>query len=1062
MGMVRVDQRKIKFASVLHKVSYKKLLHLILQKPGIVIAAVALATLFFSWQIPKIPFSTSIQDLVIEDLKEAKQYALFKSTFGSSEIIRIVVTCDNVFHPESFNRIGTLSQQASRIHGVRRVVSLWEIKNDIDISGKWSLDAFARMVDDAPLFNRNLISDNHRTTALTLVLGENANAPKVIQDVKQLIDAYPKKVTLYQIGMPLISNALANFTQRDFIHLPPITFILIAAVLFLFLKGSGYFYLPLLSVSLALLWTLGLMALMGYALSILTMIVPVFLIAVGTAYCLHILWEYIHCRRLCKTRYLAVEKAYSMITFPTILAMMTTVVGLGSLVAGRITAIKEFSVVACLGMFSILIILLTFLPAMLVFMPEPKPQKNSSPTLDNLFKKTLKIITRLNLKYQPACLTVILLFVVFCIFGLFQLKVETNPVDYFKKDTAVSRHFHDIYKDLSGSFPLYLVMNTGEEDYFLKPENIAAMEKLQQFLQSLDGVDKSIAFSDYIKLVRFAANRFEKKYYQLPKKRYEMSMLLNSYKTMLGKDMLTPFVDETFSKGSILMLTHISNSGRFLEIRDQILSHVQANFSKDIRWDVTGFGMVVSASSHHLTSGQIKSLALTISIVFLIMFMLFLSLKVGLITIIPNLFPIVVNFGIMGWLGIELSMATSLIAGIAIGLAVDDTIHYLTRYNREFRKDLDEKRALEQTIMHIGRPIIITTITISIGFSVLWFSSFKPTAVFGLMMAVTMVSALVGDLILLPSLILHTNLVTLWDLVRLKMGMAPRDGIPLFKGLSKTQIHYIIMAASLKKMSPGELLFEKGEASDTMYAVISGNFEVIDHQNSYNQGESSDTHKVISHIGAGDIVGELGLLRSAPRSATVLAVNRGELLPINWRMIRRLQWLYPPAAFKFHLNLLNIISDRLDKMTCRLYSDSVVDDLTGLCNKRGFLQLLENETRRAIRYGEPFMLCLIKVDNDAGNPRLLLDFSRKLSCEIRGCDTLGRIDSNIFALLAVRSSEKEADFLCTRCKKMAGENNSTCDLFSIKTVAGSSTRMVAEDTTGEMMLDRLQKELDNG
>ena len=199
------------------------------------------------------------------------------------------------------------------------------------------------------------------------------------------------------------------------------------------------------------------------------------------------------------------------------------------------------------------------------------------------------------------------------------------------------------------------------------------------------------------------------------------------------------------------------------------------NFSRNIDWDVTGFGMAISASNQQLSSGQMKSLLLTIFMIFIIMFALFLSFKVGLIAIVPNLFPIIINFGIMGWFGIELSMATSLIAGIAIGLAVDDTIHYLVRYNHEFRKDLDEERALKDTLTHIGKPIIMTTITISLGFSILGFSSFKPTAVFGIMMVITMISALVADLILLPSMILHINLVTVWDLVRLKMGAEPRS-----------------------------------------------------------------------------------------------------------------------------------------------------------------------------------------------------------------------------------------------------------------------------------------------
>jgi len=186
--------------------------------------------------------------------------------------------------------------------------------------------------------------------------------------------------------------------------------------------------------------------------------------------------------------------------------------------------------------------------------------------------------------------------------------------------------------------------------------------------------------------------------------------------------------------------------------------------------------MAISASSQLLIAGQIKSLSIGLILIFGIMFLMFLSAKVGLIAILPNIYPIIVNFGIMGWLGIRLSMATGLIASIAIGLAVDDTIHYLHRYNREFRKDLNKDRALRDTIKSVGKPIIFTTLTISVGFSILLFSHFQPTATFGFLMVVTMLLALIGDLIILPALMLHVELVTAWDLLKLMPslgGMTP-------------------------------------------------------------------------------------------------------------------------------------------------------------------------------------------------------------------------------------------------------------------------------------------------
>ena len=587
-------------------------------------------------------------------------------------------------------------------------------------------------------------------------------------------------------------------------------------------------------------------------------------------------------------------------------------------------------------------------------------------------------------------------------------------MEFFKGDTPVSRHFHDIYRDMSGSFPINVVMESPHPGFFEDPESIAGIDRLQDYLRTLPGVDKTLSFADYLKLVNYASNGFAPEYYALPEEGFEVRMLVNNYKTMLGTDMLDRFMGREFSRANIMLLTHISSSSGFLAIREQILDFVRENFPDELAWEVTGFGVVISASSHLLTQGQVKSLSLTLVVVFGIMFLLFLSSKVGLIAIVPNLFPIVINFGLMGWLGIELSTVTSLIASIAIGLAVDDTIHYLVRYNQEFRVDLDEERAMAETLRHVGKPILSTTLTISVGFSILALSSFTPTAVFGLMMVVTMLAALVGDMILLPSLMLHAELVTLWDLVRLRLGKDPRHGIPLFNGMSRTEVHFIIMAGTLVPVDAGKILFRKGDESDTMYALISGELDVL--ADPVVDWDAS-SHEPIARLTAGDIVGEMGLIRSAKRSAAVVASGYCELLLINWKMIKRLQWLYPPTGYKFMMNLSTIICNRLERTTQSLYEKTLMDGLTGVYNHQGFMDYLEKQAEHNRRYGTDLSLCLLGVafEGDRGDGAdyckrkdLLCSLSKTLCRELRQCDALGRIDYRTFAILLPHTGMEKA------------------------------------------------------
>jgi uncharacterized protein len=1011
---------------VLSRLSPHRLVQWVIKHPVLVILFVLGITVLFAWRIPSLSFKTSIYDLIIEDLPETARYTEFKRLFGSDEIIRVVIKCDDIYNPTTFGKIQELSDTAAQIDGVRRVISLPEIKKAVDFTGKWDLEQFSSVMAHVDLFKQNLFSDDRKTTVLTLVLGIDADPDQVIAGVNRLMAASIDGLSLYQIGMPLVSQALARLTQKDFFRLPPITFILIVIVLAVLYRRFFFVLIPLVCVTLALIWNFGLMAITGIPLSILTMIVPIFLIAVGTAYCLHIVTEYRTQSVLAADNKSAAITTFGNIAFPTILAVVTTVVGLGSLLVSRIAAIQEFAIFACMGIVSFLVILLTLLPATMSLLPLPKKKSKSKPKGPKLLDRVIDGIAALDLDYQKITLPIIGALVLFCIIGIFKIPVESNPVGYFKEDTDVSRNFHDIYQHLSGSFPINVAMSGTTEDFFQQVENITKIEKMQTYIDTLPGIDKTISFGDYLKLVNYASNQFKPEYYRLPEEAWELRMLINSYKMMLGEDMLDRFMSPDFSKTNILLLTHISSSRVFLKTQEAILQHAGNSFPKDIDWDVTGFGMVISESSHQITSGQVKSLSITMVIVFGIMFLLFLSCKVGLIAIIPNLFPIIINFGIMGWLGIELSMFTSLIASIAIGLAVDDTIHYLVRYNREFRKDLNDRRALRETLRHIGRPIIFTTLTISIGFSVLAMSSFKPTAIFGTMMAITMFSALVGDLILLPSLLLHVELVTLWDLIRLKLGKDPEFGIPLFTGLSRTQIHYIIMAGTIKNIAAGEVLFHKGESSESMCALISGAMDVVEPENEAEDLTEHGIYKQINKAGEGEVIGEMGLLRGAPRSATVIASEDCEYLEINLKMIRRLQWLYPPTANRFFMNLMTILCDRIEAVTNSFACESIVDDLTGWYNRRGFINIFETEIHRSRRYHEHLSLCLMGIEFEVADVNMCFEIKDKnfrmigqtLSNLIRKSDYLGRLDAETFALLMPQTSSQKAEPVCHRLRNL--------------------------------------------
>jgi len=1002
-------------------------LRYVVHHPGQVILLTALITLLFASHLPALRFETCIYDLTIEDLPETLTYHRFKETFGCEEIILVVARTKGVFQPETFGRIEQLAESLSQIDGVKQVISLPGVKKAMDITGKWGLADFEEVASAVDLFQRNLISLDGKTTAITLVLQDIDQKDRVINAVNSLIEAYQNTISLYQVGMPIVSSALARFTQQDFLTLPAVTFSLIALILFFFFRNLRGILIPSGTVLIALIWTFGFMAWTRTPLSLLTMIVPVFLIAVGTAYCMYIFPEYLASVRQSAAPREAAIQCFSRLGFPSFLAVITTSIGLGSLFVNRVTEIREFALFCCFGILSLLILLLTFLPAVMGLLPLPKSPPASSSAKKRIMDRILSTIIRLNLHHQKITLPLIGVIALAGGIGMSRIQVETNPVEFFKKDAPVVRHFHDIYQDMSGSFPLSVVIGSREDGYFEHPENLKKIAKIQGFLNSLPGVDKVISVVDYLKLVNYASNQYNPAFYALPDAPFEVRMLVNSFKTLLGQDMLFRFMSPNFSNAHIMMRTHISSSNDFLSTEAKVRDYLNREFPADLSFEVTGFGIVISHSSQLISQGQIKSLGLTLVLVFAIMLLLFMSYKVGFIALLPNCFPIVVTFGVMGWFGVPLSMATSLIASIAIGLAVDDTIHYLVNYNRNFKEDLNKEMALEKTVRHLGWPIIFTTMTISLGFSVLMFSNFKPTAVFGLLMMITMFSALAGDLLLLPSLMLHVELVTLWDLLKLKLGRDPQKGIPLFKGLSRTQVHYVLMAGTLKVFHRGAVIFRRGETSDSMYAIISGEMEVADLAKD-DLGDGREASKrVIATLEAGDVVGEMGMIRSCERSATVIATRDTELLQINDRMIRRLQWLYPPTAHRFFFNLMTILCDRLENLTRHYLEETITDRASGLYTRKFFLTMLEKEIALCRRYKSPLSLFILEMDNlpdvnarygQREGDRMVGEIGRLLTKHITQEDMLCRYDSGHLAGMLTHIDTEKAHAFCNRMKTL--------------------------------------------
>jgi len=375
---------------------------------------------------------------------------------------------------------------------------------------------------------------------------------------------------------------------------------------------------------------------------------------------------------------------------------------------------------------------------------------------------------------------------------------------------------------------------------------------------------------------------------------------------------------DTESAPKIIEETQKVDQEKTLEIDDPY-AHLPAPSQDEFPWPnvevhVTGTIYLMNKSADAVSKGQISGLFTALLAIFIIMSLLFLSPKIGLLAMLPNLFPIVILFGIMGFFGITLNFSTSLIAAIALGIGVDDTIQYINRYNIEIQKTRDQTRAMLSSLKIMGKPMIYTSGALFFGFIILAMSDFVPIKQFGVLTASVMIVALTSNLVILPALLITVRIITLWDLIDLEIGDNPARYIKIFNGLTNHQARIAVLTGQTMEFDDGDYIIQEGEMGNEMFVLIKGVVEIT-------KGEGDD-EVVLFEIQPGDEFGEMALLRHTTRSASARAVGDVKLFVFDEQVLYRMQKRYPRISNCIYYNLSQILSDRLQSTTSRIYENA--------------------------------------------------------------------------------------------------------------------------------------------
>jgi hypothetical protein len=384
--------------------------------------------------------------------------------------------------------------------------------------------------------------------------------------------------------------------------------------------------------------------------------------------------------------------------------------------------------------------------------------------------------------------------------------------------------------------------------------------------------------------------------------------LVAQYMLLLEDRDFAKFVDFDASGANIVVRHNLTGSNAISALRRQIEDYIKREFPPTLVARPTGETILTNNAVDFLAVNELQSLSWTFLVISLIHAGLFMSLKAGLLSMVPNVIPVLAVYGLMGLVGIPLNISTALVATIAIGIAVDDTVHHMVTYNRQLQEHHDQERAMFNTLRAQGRPIIYVSLALIASFMVLPFSSLTSTVQFGLLSAFVMATALVGELTLTPIIMCTTQLVTVWDMLLVKMSPGLVRRAPLFAGLSRWQARKVVLLGKLETAPAGTLVLRKGEPGNEMYMVITGRMRVFDRR-------PDGGEKVLADLEPGAVFGEMALVTRDVRSAFVVATTDAEVLRLDFAALERIRRRFPYTGAKLFRNLARVLAERLRRMT---------------------------------------------------------------------------------------------------------------------------------------------------
>ena len=703
-----------------------------------------------------------------------RDYERYRTEFGGTRALIIALKADSVdrlFSRETLETIEAISGDIERVDTVQQVNSLATATivealrdQDADEGGLEVRPLLEKLATRDPadirrralgddLIRGDLVSEDGTTTAIIVGFDEDRIdevRAGVIQQIHNIVDPkLPAGVRAYYNGSLEISETYNRITldnQRKF-TLPILLFTVLA--IYLSFRSWRKTMLAMFAIVVSLLWTLGLYSLMGYSYNVLaSMLVPL-IVVLAIADDVHIMQHWDEERRRGDIEQ-AFKATVAHLAAPLLGASATTALGMLSLATSSVVAVRAFGVGSAVGIMVDFAISLVLMPTLLTLV---KPETAEAPH-ERYFLAPLKAVARFSCAHPGRVLTVSIALAVVATMGILRLRVDTNHISFFSADHPLGQSAAIIDKELGGIYS-FQIMLEGPPESLKTPDALQRIDRLEDALRKFPHVRKVTSVADYVKRINKELHDGRPEANVVPADANTIAQELFVFALGgEGRHELERVVASDYSRAQISIKLQSMSSDLVLEQVEQADRIAKEAFAgSGITVLTTGSGRLFSTLDHYLVISQLSSFATAFFTVFGVIFLVFRSFRFGLLTIAPNLLPVLAVLGVMGYLDISMNVATVMVASVALGIVDDDTIHFINRYRREAAAGRSTDEAIEIATAHEGRASLTTAIINCAGFGTLLLSEYKPTAWFGGLLALTMVAAFLAEVLILPATI---------------------------------------------------------------------------------------------------------------------------------------------------------------------------------------------------------------------------------------------------------------------------------------------------------------------